>query len=88
MCSLVILSKYSLTKHRTILAEPFGQRLLLISTALSALYQYPTIRCKNQLERSIDPNKPLRSLPAQFFSLVLVLPLPLHVSNAQLWAVW
>ncbi|CAH1231747.1 conserved hypothetical protein [Vibrio harveyi] len=35
MCCLVILSKYSLTKHKTILAEPSGQRLLVISTALS-----------------------------------------------------
>ncbi|CAH1551822.1 conserved hypothetical protein [Vibrio rotiferianus] len=35
MCSLVILSKYSLTKHEAILAEPLGQRLLAISTALS-----------------------------------------------------
>ncbi|CAH1603096.1 conserved hypothetical protein [Vibrio jasicida] len=35
MCSLVTLSKYSLTKHKTILAEPFGQHLLALSTALS-----------------------------------------------------
>ncbi|BEU01851.1 hypothetical protein OAG1_06510 [Agarivorans sp. OAG1] len=31
-----ILGKHALTKHTTILAEPFGQRLWLISTALSA----------------------------------------------------
>ncbi|GAD01365.1 hypothetical protein AALB_1445 [Agarivorans albus MKT 106] len=36
MRNLVTLSKYALTKHKTILAEPFGQRLWLISTALSA----------------------------------------------------
>ncbi|CAH1607185.1 conserved hypothetical protein [Vibrio jasicida] len=35
VCRLVILSKYSLTKHKTILTEPFGQRLLDISTVLS-----------------------------------------------------
>ncbi|CAH1222424.1 conserved hypothetical protein [Vibrio harveyi] len=35
MCRLVTLSKYALTKHKTILTEPFGQRLLVISTALS-----------------------------------------------------
>jgi len=48
--------------------ESFGQRLLVIFTALSpfyvekphykgsVLYNYPTTRCKNHLERSIDPN--------------------------------
>jgi hypothetical protein len=53
---------------KTLLAEPFGQRLLGIFTALSpfyveqphdkgsALYKYPTIRRKNNLERSTDPN--------------------------------
>nr|WP_110455856.1 hypothetical protein [Shewanella algidipiscicola] len=53
-----------LTKSKTFLAEPFGQRLLSISTAFSAcyiellhhkasaLYQYSIIRCKNNLERS------------------------------------
>ncbi|OUL57080.1 hypothetical protein B1199_12950 [Pseudoalteromonas ulvae] len=68
MCSLVILSKYCSTKRNTLLAEPFGQRLLGISTALSllwcsslhhksdALYKYPTIRCKNHHERSTAPN--------------------------------
>ena len=35
-CRLVILSKYTLTKHKTILVEPYGQRLCFISTALSA----------------------------------------------------
>jgi hypothetical protein len=70
---------------KTLLAESFGQRLLVIFTALSpfyvtlhgcslldnagaycpeqphdkgsALYKYPTNRCKNNLERSTDPNK-------------------------------
>jgi hypothetical protein len=66
--SLVILSKYFLTKHETILAEPSGQRMLVIPTSLStshvgqlhikisALCNRPTIRCKNQLERSADPS--------------------------------
>ncbi|NOI53328.1 hypothetical protein F0248_09585 [Vibrio crassostreae] len=61
---LVILSKYSSTKHKTILAEPFGQLLWFISTALSAfhvdqlhvkassLYKFHTRCCKTQLERS------------------------------------
>ena len=67
MCSLVILSKYCSTKSKTLLAESFGQRLLVIFTALlpfyveqphdkgSALYKYPTNCCKNNLERSTDP---------------------------------
>jgi len=54
---------------KTLLAESFGQRLLVIFTALSpfcveqphdkgsALYKYPTNRCKNNLERLTDPNK-------------------------------
>lgn len=79
MCRLVILSKYSLTKHKTILTEPFGQRLLDISTVLStshvgwlhskvsALYKCPTIRCKNQLERLTDPN----NVPVVFIVEVL-----------------
>jgi len=53
---------------KALLAESFGQRLLGIFTALSpfyveqphdkgsALYKYPTIRCKNNLERSTAPN--------------------------------
>jgi hypothetical protein len=53
---------------KALLAEPFGQRLLVISTALSpfyvkkphykgsALYNYPTNCCKNNLERSTAPN--------------------------------
>ena len=69
---------------KTLLAESFGQRLLVIFTALSpfyvtlhgcslldnagahcpeqphdkgsALYKYPTNSCKNNLERSTDPN--------------------------------
>jgi len=67
VCSLVILSKYCSTKSKTLLAESFGQRLLGIFTALlpfyveqphdkgSALYEYPTNCCKNNLERSTDP---------------------------------
>ncbi|MDG1750396.1 MAG: hypothetical protein P8I03_01860 [Thalassotalea sp.] len=67
MCSLVILSKYYSTKSKTILAESFGQRLLVIFTALlpfyveqphykgSALYKSPTNCCKNILERSTVP---------------------------------
>ncbi len=58
MCSLVILSKYYSTKSKTLLAESFGQRLLVIFTALSpfyveqphdkgsALYKYPKIAAK------------------------------------------
>ena len=53
---------------KTLLAESFGQRLLVIFTASSpfnveqphdkgsALYKYPTNRCKNNLERSTDPS--------------------------------
>jgi hypothetical protein len=51
-----------------LLAESFGQRLLVISTALSpfyveqphykgsALYKDSTNSCKNNLERSTDPS--------------------------------
>ncbi|WP_440887424.1 hypothetical protein, partial [Vibrio sp. WZ-1] len=65
--SLVILSKILSTKSKTLLAEPFGQRLWLLSTALSAyqvgqlhfkasaLYKEPTNCCKNQLKRPTDP---------------------------------
>lgn len=68
MCSLVTLSKYDSTKSKNFLVEPFGQRLLVIFTALSpfdveqphdkgsVLYKYPTNGCKNNLERSTDPN--------------------------------
>ena len=38
MCSLVTLSKYYSTKSKTLLAESFGQRLLVIFTALSPFY--------------------------------------------------
>jgi len=53
---------------KVLLAEPFGQRLLVISTALSpfyveqphdkgsALYKDPTNCCKSNLERSTSPN--------------------------------
>ncbi|AAZ26354.1 hypothetical protein [Colwellia psychrerythraea] len=67
MCSLVTLSKYYSTMSKTLLVESFGQRLLVIFTALSpfyveqphykgsALYQYSTKNCKNNLEGSTDP---------------------------------
>jgi len=54
---------------KTLLAESIGQHLLVICTALSpfyvehphdkgsALYKYPTNRCKNNLERSTDPSR-------------------------------
>jgi len=73
---------------KTLLAESFGQRLLVICTALSpfyvtlhgrslldnagaycpeqphdkgsALYKYPTSSCKNNLEKSTDPNVPIK----------------------------
>ena len=38
MCSLVTLSKCYSTKNKALLAESFGQRLLVISTALSPFY--------------------------------------------------
>jgi hypothetical protein len=53
--------------NKTLLAESFGQRLLVIFTALSpfyveqphhkgsAVYKYSTNRCKNNLESSTDP---------------------------------
>ncbi|WP_099611662.1 hypothetical protein, partial [Vibrio fujianensis] len=53
---------------QTLLAEPFGQHLWLLSAVLSAsqveplhfkasvLYKETTNCCKNQLERSTDPN--------------------------------
>ncbi|MCW8866562.1 MAG: hypothetical protein OQK09_16580 [Colwellia sp.] len=68
MCSLVTLSKYYSTKSKTFLVESFGQRLLVIFTALSpfyveqphykgsALYKHPTKCCKNNLERSTGPS--------------------------------
>ncbi|WP_246128988.1 hypothetical protein [Colwellia demingiae] len=68
MCSLVVLSKSYSTMSKTLLAESFGQHLLVIFTALSpfyveqphdkasSLYKYPTNSCKNNLERSTDPN--------------------------------
>nr|WP_249038203.1 hypothetical protein [Shewanella algidipiscicola] len=61
------LSKIHLTKSKTFLADPFEQRLLVISTACSAfyveslhhkasaLYEYPTIPCKNNLGKSTGP---------------------------------
>nr|WP_232804070.1 hypothetical protein [Motilimonas sp. E26] len=63
---------------KTLLAESVGQRLLGISTALSpfrvasyttkalpttiVLYKYPTIRCKNNHERSTDPRATTRGI--------------------------
>ncbi|AUW37764.1 hypothetical protein AL542_18315 [Grimontia hollisae] len=63
-----ILSKYNSTKHKTRLAEPFGQRLRELSPALlashvgqlhveaSALHKVPTNCCKNHHQRSTDPS--------------------------------
>ncbi|PTO63788.1 hypothetical protein CWN99_13695 [Vibrio splendidus] len=63
-----MLSKSPSTKSKTLLAEPFGQRLLVISTTLSAshvgqlhvkasaLYKCPATRCKNHLESSTRPS--------------------------------
>jgi hypothetical protein len=54
--------------RKTLLTESFGQRLLVIFTAVSpfyveqlhdkgsALYKYPTNRCKNNLKRLTDPS--------------------------------
>ncbi|PKH87840.1 hypothetical protein [Colwellia sp. Bg11-28] len=38
MCSLVILRKFYSTKSKTLLAESFGQRLLVIFTSLLPFY--------------------------------------------------
>ncbi|NOI31226.1 hypothetical protein F0260_21590, partial [Vibrio coralliilyticus] len=60
--------KHLSTKSKTLLAEPSGQRLWFLSTALSAyqvgqlhfkssaLYKEPTNCCKNQLKRSTAPS--------------------------------
>ncbi|MCF1457916.1 MAG: hypothetical protein LPH21_10275 [Shewanella sp.] len=62
------LSKYLATKSKARIAEPFGQRLSSLSTALTliyveqlqhnrvALYKTTTKCCKNHLQRSTDPN--------------------------------
>ncbi|MCL1039442.1 hypothetical protein L2750_20220 [Shewanella submarina] len=62
------LSKYLATKSKARIAEPFGQRLSSLSTALTliyveqlhhnrvALYKTTTKSCKNHLQRSTDPN--------------------------------
>jgi len=62
------LSEFHSINRKTLLDEPAGQRLLTISTTLSpiyveqphcigsALYKEPTNSCKNNLERSADPN--------------------------------
>ncbi|MCF1427265.1 MAG: hypothetical protein LPH19_04690 [Shewanella sp.] len=67
MCRLVSLSKYLATKSKARIAEPFGQRLSSLSTALTliyveqlhhnrvALYKTTTKCCKNHLQRSTDP---------------------------------
>ncbi|MCL2914268.1 hypothetical protein L2725_10860 [Shewanella corallii] len=64
MCRLAGLSKYLATR----IAEPFGQRLSSLSTALTliyveqlhrnrvAFYKTTTKCCKNHLQRSTDPN--------------------------------
>ncbi|WP_114327031.1 hypothetical protein [Candidatus Colwellia aromaticivorans] len=74
MCSLVTLSKYYSTKSKTLLAESFGQRLLVVFTALSpfyveqphdkgsALYKHPTNSCKNNIKRSTGPKLIIFSL--------------------------
>ncbi|MCF1426988.1 MAG: hypothetical protein LPH21_04820 [Shewanella sp.] len=61
------LSKYLATKSKARIAEPFGQRLSSLSTALTliyveqlhhnrvALYKTTTKCCKNHLQRSTDP---------------------------------
>ncbi|MCF1427567.1 MAG: hypothetical protein LPH19_06245 [Shewanella sp.] len=61
------LSKYHATKSKARIAEPFGQRLSSLSTALTlifveqlhhsrvALYKTTTKCCKNHLQRSTDP---------------------------------
>ncbi|MCF1457934.1 MAG: hypothetical protein LPH21_10370 [Shewanella sp.] len=71
MCSLVGLSKYLATKSKARIAEPFGQRLSSLSTALTliyveqlqhnrvALYKTTTKCCKNHLQRSTDPSHSL-----------------------------
>ncbi|MCL1037630.1 hypothetical protein L2750_10755 [Shewanella submarina] len=68
MCRLAGLSKYLATKSKARIAEPFGQRLSSLSTALTliyveqlhrnriALYKTTTKCCKNHLQRSTDPN--------------------------------
>ncbi|MCG9690112.1 hypothetical protein L1D13_24760, partial [Vibrio tubiashii] len=62
-------AKHLSTKSKTLLAEPFGQRLWLLSAVLSAyqveqlqfkasaLHKESTNCCKNQLKRSTDPNQ-------------------------------
>ncbi|MCF1426551.1 MAG: hypothetical protein LPH21_05435 [Shewanella sp.] len=68
MCRRVGLSKYLATKSKARIAEPFGQRLSSLSTALTliyveqlqhnrvALYKTTTKCCKNHLQRSTDPS--------------------------------
>ncbi|MCF1431568.1 MAG: hypothetical protein LPH20_12080 [Shewanella sp.] len=63
------LSKYLATKSKARIAEPFGQRLSSLSTALTlihveqlhhnpvALYKTTTKSCKNHLQRSTDPRE-------------------------------
>ncbi|WP_426359817.1 hypothetical protein ACPUVO_06220 [Pseudocolwellia sp. HL-MZ19] len=69
------------TKSKTLLAESFGQHLLVISTALSpfyveqphdkgsALYKYLTNCCKNNLERSTRP-KAIKSREYEMYMFV------------------
>ncbi|MCF1430914.1 MAG: hypothetical protein LPH21_08445 [Shewanella sp.] len=77
MCSLVGLSKYLATKSKARIAEPFGQRLSSLSTALTlihveqlhhnrvALYKTTTKSCKNHLQRSTDPRSSTPNLLSQ-----------------------
>ncbi|MCF1427927.1 MAG: hypothetical protein LPD71_04970 [Shewanella sp.] len=63
------LSKYLATKSKARIAEPFGQRLSSLSTALTliyveqlhhnrvALYKTTPKSCKNHLQRSTDPSE-------------------------------
>jgi hypothetical protein len=67
MLGAVDLSGLNFVRDKSILAESLGQRFLGTFTALSpfyveqphdkvsALYKCPTIRCKNNLERSTAP---------------------------------
>ncbi len=88
MCCLVILSKYTSTKHKTLRAEPFGQRLWGISAALSAshvgqlhieasaLHKIPTNCCKNHHQRSTAPSNLKIQDSARLIGVVIAAFLP------------
>jgi hypothetical protein len=69
---------------KTLLAESFGQRFLVIFTALSpfyveqphdkgsALYKCPTNCCKNNLERSTDPNEKRKQKSLEVYSRLVL----------------